>query len=196
SHYLPLLEELNTPVFLRPRRFGKSLFTEMLRWYYDIKAAPLFDPLFGNLYIGENPTPLKNSFYFLKMDFSGMSDYSESDKDFINRNFNLCVLGYITGFLRNYSELLNIDESFIDKFKNEYGDNAGEALKGAVQLVNNKEGKVYLVIDEYDALTNALAINYIHASDKDNEYLNITRKGGFFRSFFEAVKGCMAVGLD
>ncbi|MCP4220879.1 MAG: AAA family ATPase, partial [bacterium] len=31
THYIPLLEQVKTPVFLRPRRFGKSLFTEMLR---------------------------------------------------------------------------------------------------------------------------------------------------------------------
>ena len=196
THYLPLLEKVNTPVFLRPRRFGKSLFTEMLRWYYDIKAAPLFDTLFGKLHVGKNPTPLKNSFYFLGMDMSGMSDYSENDKDFIHKNFNLTAMGYIADFLRNYSEQLEIDETFIDKFESKYRKNAGEAIKGAVQLVNKKNGKVYLVIDEYDALTNAMAINYIHANDQDNEYLNITRKGGFFRSFFESIKGCMKIGLD
>jgi hypothetical protein len=196
THYIPLLEQVKTPVFLRPRRFGKSLFTEMLRWYYDIKADPLFDTLFGKLYIGKNPTPLKNSFYFLKMDFSGMSDYSEDDKGFIHRNFNLTVMGYISGFLRNHIDQLEINEGFIEKFESKYKENAGEALKGAVQLVSKKEGKVYLVIDEYDALTNAMSINFIHAKDKENEYLNITRKGGFFRSFFEAIKGCMSVGLD
>jgi hypothetical protein len=196
THYIPLLEQIKTPVFLRPRRFGKSLFTEMLRWYYDIKAAPLFDSLFGKLYIGKNSTPLKNSFYFLKMDFSGMSDFSEDDKGLIQRNFNLTVMGYISGFLRNYIDPLEINEGFIENFESKYKENAGEALKGLVQIVNSKEGKVYLVIDEYDALTNAMAINYIHAMDKENEYLNITRKGGFFRSFFEAIKGCMSVGLD
>ena len=196
THYIPLLEQIKTPVFLRPRRFGKSLFTEMLRWYYDIKAAPLFDSLFGKLYIGKNSTPLKNSFYFLKMDFSGMSDFSEDDKGLIQRNFNLTVMGYISGFLRNYIDPLEINEGFIENFESKYKENAGEALKGLVQIVNSKEGKVYLVIDEYDALTNPMAINYIHAMDKENEYLNITRKGGFFRSFFEAIKGCMSVGLD
>ena len=116
--FIPILENSGKFIFLiRPRRFGKSLFTEMLRWYYDIKAAPLFNSLFGKLYIGKNPTPLKNSFYFLGMDLSGMSDYSESDKDFIHRNFNLTVIGYITDFLRNYSEQLNINESFINNFK-------------------------------------------------------------------------------
>ncbi|MCI5221338.1 MAG: hypothetical protein D3924_01305 [Candidatus Electrothrix sp. AR4] len=196
THYIPLLEQVKTPVFLRPRRFGKSLFTETLRWYYDIRASHLFDSLFGQLYIGKNPTPLKNSFYFLAMDLSGMSDYSESDKGYIHRNFTLTIIGYIVDFLRTYREELDIDEDFIAGFKEEYRENSGEALKSAVQLVQQKEGKVYLVIDEYDALTNAMAINYIHAKDEDNEYLNITRKGGFFRSFFESIKGSMKIGLS
>jgi hypothetical protein len=196
THYLPLLEKVNTPVFLRPRRFGKSLFTEMLRWYYDIKAAPLFDTLFGKLYAGKNPTPLKNNFYFLGMDLSGMSDYSESDKDFIRKKFNAKIMRCLQDFLQTYASVLEISESFITRFEEKNYDDAGGALEDLVKLVAQKGGKVYLVIDEYDALTNAMAINYIHARDEDNEYLNITRKGGFFRSFFESVKGCMKIGLD
>lgn len=62
--FIPYLERIDTPVFLRPRRFGKSLFTEMLRWYYDINAQPLFDRIFGNLYIGKYPTPCGTAFIF------------------------------------------------------------------------------------------------------------------------------------
>jgi hypothetical protein len=196
THFIPLLEQVKTPVFLRPRRFGKSLFTEMLRWYYDIKAAPLFDTLFGKLYAGKNPTPLKNNFYFLGMDLSGMSDYSESDKDFIRKKFNAKIMRCLQDFLQTYASVLEISESFITRFEEKNYDDAGGALEDLVKLVAQKGGKVYLVIDEYDALTNAMAINYIHARDEDNEYLNITRKGGFFRSFFESVKGCMKIGLD
>jgi len=62
--YIETLETVKYPVFLRPRRFGKSLFTEVLRWYYDINAADRFEELFGDLYIGKNPTKNHNSYYF------------------------------------------------------------------------------------------------------------------------------------
>ena len=48
--------------FLRPRRFGKSLFISMLEHYYDINGADQFEKLFGDTYIGQNPTPLRNSY--------------------------------------------------------------------------------------------------------------------------------------
>lgn len=196
THYIPLLEKTKTPVFLRPRRFGKSLFTEMLRWYYDIAAKPLFEKIFGNLYVGKNPTPLRNSYYFLAMDFSGLSDYAAGDKDFVRKKFCAKVIRCIDDFLRTYAALLEIDEAFIVQFRQTNTDDAGGALEELVKLVSRKGGAVYLVIDEYDALTNAMAINYIHAKDEENEYLNITRKGGFFRSFFESIKGCMKIGLE
>ena len=43
--------------FVRPRRFGKSLFLNMLECYYDCKTEKQFDELFGNLYVGKHPTP-------------------------------------------------------------------------------------------------------------------------------------------
>ena len=56
--------------FLRPRRFGKSLFISMLEHYYDINGADQFEKLFGDTYIGQNPTPLRNSYPVLRFNFS------------------------------------------------------------------------------------------------------------------------------
>ena len=62
TQFIEKLENQNSyyPIFLRPRRFGKSLFINMLHCYYGVEYAPLFQKLFGNLYIGQNPTPLAN----------------------------------------------------------------------------------------------------------------------------------------
>ena len=58
------LEELEsqprTLIFVRPRRFGKSLFISMMQAYYDKAMESRFDELFGNLWVGKHPTPLRN----------------------------------------------------------------------------------------------------------------------------------------
>ena len=58
------------PVFLRPRRFGKSLFVSKLHYYYGLEYKDDFPMLFGNLYIGQQPTQLANSYMVLRFEFS------------------------------------------------------------------------------------------------------------------------------
>ena len=60
-------------IFLRPRRFGKSLFLSTLQYYYDENSKDEFDTIFHDTYIGKNPTPLKNSYRILFMEFSGIN---------------------------------------------------------------------------------------------------------------------------
>ena len=66
-----LIETAGTQLlFLRPRRFGKSLLLSVLENYYDVARANEFERLFGQLAIGKNPTPLHNRYLILKWDFS------------------------------------------------------------------------------------------------------------------------------
>ena len=68
---LPLLEEAGSALlFLRPRRFGKSLWLSVMENYYDVNKADEFERLFGDLAIGNNPTPLHNRYLILKWNFS------------------------------------------------------------------------------------------------------------------------------
>lgn len=68
--YLPLLEEQPSNLFfIRPRRFGKSIFLSMLRAYYDIAQKEKFDKRFGNLWIGSHPTPMQGQYQVLYLDF-------------------------------------------------------------------------------------------------------------------------------
>lgn len=61
--YLPLLEKQPRNLFfIRPRRFGKSIFLSMLRAYYDIAQKEKFQKRFGNLWIGSRPPPCKENF--------------------------------------------------------------------------------------------------------------------------------------
>ncbi|MBI4646253.1 MAG: AAA family ATPase, partial [Bacteroidia bacterium] len=196
TQYIEKLEKFSCPVFLRPRRFGKSLFTETLKWYYDIKAKGRFDKLFGNLYIGKNPTPRHNSYFFLSLDFSGMSVLASENTKEIQQSFDSRLGTTLWSFLSYYKELLHINDDYIDWFDREFNKDASEKLKKIIEFVHKVDGKLYITIDEYDNLTNALAILYQYAPVEENEYLNILRKGGFFRTFFETIKDGMKKSVD
>jgi hypothetical protein len=185
--FIEKLETVNHCVLLRPRRFGKSLTTEMLRWYYDISAANRFHELFGDLYIGKNPTPHRNKYFVLVLSFTGMEILSNENDQLANK-FSNHLSGYYISFLSKYRNYFNIDENYIDNFFSIYKNDASNGLKKILQLVENQNSQLYLCIDEYDSLTNALAIRYRYANENDNLYLNILKKGGFFRNFFEAIK--------
>ena len=87
TQFIEKLEYQNSyyPIFLRPRRFGKSLFINMLHCYYGVEYVSLFQKLFGHLYIGQNPTPLANKFYILSFNFSGVNtqNIEKVEKSFI-----------------------------------------------------------------------------------------------------------------
>ena len=67
---IPLLEQSDSQLFIRPRRFGKSLVLSMLENYYDVAKKDEFLDIFGHLKIGKNPTDLRNSYFILRFDFS------------------------------------------------------------------------------------------------------------------------------
>ncbi|MDR2026609.1 MAG: AAA family ATPase, partial [Prevotellaceae bacterium] len=79
TRFIELLEneDNHNLFFIRPRKFGKSLFFSMLSHYYDIGQADKFDQLFGDLYIGKHPTPKHNTYMVLNLDFSGLDTSSE-----------------------------------------------------------------------------------------------------------------------
>ncbi|KAG0196794.1 hypothetical protein BGX31_005164, partial [Mortierella sp. GBA43] len=87
-------------LFLRPRRFGKSAFLDMLTEYYDIHSADIFEDLFGPLYIGSKPTPSKNQLLVLKFDLSSV-DISHSKAN-LEASFNVVINDVLREFLRKY----------------------------------------------------------------------------------------------
>ena len=91
---IPQLEEAGRQlIFIRPRRFGKSLLLSMLEHYYDVNRANQFNALFGQLTIGQNPTPLHNQYFVMKWDFSlikAQGDVKEIEAA-IHRHINLGV---------------------------------------------------------------------------------------------------------
>jgi len=186
--FIEKLENVKFPVFLRPRRFGKSLFTETLRCYYDIKLKDRFNEIFGKLYIGKNPTGNQNKYFFLSLNFSGMDLLSEMTEQELKNKFDRAIISKLIRFLEHYRDLLNIDDKYINDFFHNYLNDCTKAVELILSKVSGLGKKVYIIIDEYDSLTNSLAIRYRYSTNEDNMYLKILQKGGFFRSFFEMLK--------
>ena len=122
------LEKLESPmqnsslIYLRPRRFGKSLFTNMMEYYYSIDTADEFESLFKGLYVYDHPTPNKNNYYVLKFDFSGMNlngkdIVSEGEKLFYNnvvRNIKIFVNRYNLNIQVNGDTVPDVMKNFLE----------------------------------------------------------------------------------
>ena len=186
--YIRELEAIKTPVFLRPKRFGKSVVCSMLAHYYDVGLKDRFDELFGKTDIGRNPTPLRNSFLVLQFDFSTVQVGTLAE---IERNFVEHVRGRVERFAAQYASLadwsraLELDgpAAMIDKVR--------DIIKSAGLP------PLYVVIDEYDNFTNELVV-----SGRDLEYNavcghdargDVTRES-FFKAFFKSFKAGLADG--
>ena len=104
THFIPKLELYNAPVFLRPRRFGKSLWVSTLAYYYDINETERFDTLFGGTYIGSHPTAERNKYMVLRLDFSKL--VLANSVDGLEKNFNDLLCPLLRGFVKGtYREL-------------------------------------------------------------------------------------------
>ncbi|KPA18014.1 AAA-ATPase [Candidatus Magnetomorum sp. HK-1] len=170
-------------LFLRPRRFGKSLWLSTLKNYYDIKKKDIFDTLFSDLWIGQQPTPLANQYFVLKWDFSCVN-CSGSNADIEQSLYNH-VNSRIDRFASDYSHML---PSQI-KIHPASGINSFESL---LTSISKTPHKLYLFIDEYDNFANELM-----ASRREDEYYNMTDLDGFLKSFFKALKSATeGLGLD
>jgi hypothetical protein len=181
TRYIEELEGLGADylMFLRPRRFGKSLFISMLEAYYDINKADEFEELFGELYIGKNPTEQRNSYPILKFNFSDVSSYGSIEQ--IEESFNKTVHGDIMLFYSKYESLTGGEKAFSEFFPTV--DIAGDALRHFINLMQGKEIQFYLLIDEYDNFAN----NILAEHGKDI-YYSLTHGVGFLRNFFTRIK--------
>lgn len=145
--YLPILEEQPSYLFfIRPRRFGKSLFISMMQAYYDKSMAGRFDELFGNLWIGSHSTPLRNRYQVLYLDFSRAGSNLEHLAD----NFNTYCSGRLDDFVDTYCD--DYPEKDIERLLK--ADTAVEKLNLLNDMAKKHRHPLYLIIDEYDNFTN------------------------------------------
>ena len=175
--YLPLLENQPSNIFfIRPRRFGKSIFLSMLHAYYDCSKKEKFQALFGDLWVGKHPTPLQGKYQILHLDFSYVGGSIEK----LEENFNMYLRVKLDGFMRIYQEFYLAD--FKEKFFK--SDSAAEKLALLQDETATKGIPLYLIIDEYDNFTNTV-LN----EQGEKVYWAITHADGFYRDVFKKFKG-------
>lgn len=163
--------------FIRPRRFGKSLLMNMLRQYYDVRKADLFDRLFGDLWIGQHPTPTHNKYLVLYLNFSLISGGIEGYEKSLN---NYCRM-MVEDFFNQYADLLPAGA----KEGLEKQTSAKEYLNYLNLMAWRADQQVYLFIDEYDHFTNDILAN----PATETAYKAQTHGTGAFREFFNVIKG-------
>ena len=178
SMYIPTLEnEGRFLFFIRPRRFGKSLFISMLKSYYDCNTTPeQFNRWFGDLWIGQHPTRWQGKYQILHLDFSSVGGKIEDVEVEFDRYCRVKFDSFVDIYRDHYSP------EFIQKVYE--APNANTKLI----LINDESQKLglqnYLIIDEYDNFTNTIL------NEKGEDvYHAITHADGFYRDVFKKFKG-------
>ena len=115
TRFIEILENYGSRFlfFLRPRRFGKSLFVSMLHYYYDIKSKDQFNQLFGDTYIGKNPTPFRNTFPVLRFNFSMVKTFGDISE--IRTSFIKYIQSEVEYFIDKYNDFFNLPEQDIER---------------------------------------------------------------------------------
>lgn len=175
--YIPKLEdEADALFFIRPRRFGKSLFISMLQAYYDINMKGRFQELFGNLWIGSHPTEYQGQFQVLYFDFSKIGGDISTLKENFNSYCNIILNSFIERYKQYYSE------DFVQTVK------SASSSRDKLNLINTEArlrgNKLYLIIDEYDNFTNVVLNEH-----GERVYRALTHASGFYREIFKVFKG-------
>ena len=181
---------------IRSRKFGKSLFLSMLFHYYDICSAEKFDVLFGDLYIGKNPTPKRNSYFVLRFSFAGIDTNS---KERFESSFNNIIEASVNEFSNHYEEFIPADEH--KKIRLELLESRGNLGVSTIQkdvfdiVQKDKEKrKLCVIIDEYDHFANDLIALGTNLSIK--EYKDLIWANGVVRDFYETLKNGSQTVID
>jgi len=167
--FIPLLEKYGDYLYLiRPRRFGKSLFLNMLDFYYNVKYKDEFE-LLKDLYIYSNPTKERNSYHILKFDFSAVSTVGD-----INKNFNDYCNRKLNEFITEYRLSIEIDlnQSIISNLDIVFG-----------YIKSDPDTNLYILIDEYDNFINNLLVN-----DKTTYEKLVSSQEAIYKEFFKLLK--------
>lgn len=183
THHLPQLEDAGKQLlFLRPRRFGKSLLLSTLAHYYDINRANEFEKLFGDLFIGKNPTAEHNKYLILRWDFSVVSPLGEINQ--IVQNLFDHINGSIIDFRNRY-------QKYLTKTIDIASHNAISSFESLLSVAQLSGYKVYLLIDEYDNFANEVLMqNY----PDEPRYKALLQGEGIFKTLFKTIKATASEG--
>ena len=177
TRFIEKIEKANKYFFfIRPRRFGKSLTLSMLRHYYDINQKEKFERLYGDLYIGHHPTPQRNSYLVIYLNFAvvnaSLGNYRSALDAHCHTSFN--------SFCDSYAELL--PKGVKEELNRKNG--CVEQLNYLYDVCDRADLKIYLFIDEYDHFTNHILSDAARMA----EYRGETHGTGYLRTLFDAIK--------
>jgi len=160
---------------IRPRRFGKSLWINLMKAYYDLNLAGRFDELFGEVYIGKHPTEERNSYLIMSFNFSSVNPAVNEVQKSFEAHCSVCF------------------DTFNDTYRDLLGQDYGELypreqpIESKIEFITSqckkKNLSIYLFIDEYDNFTNTILSQH-----GNQTYSEITHGNGFFRLFFNKIK--------
>ena len=167
TRFIEKLENLNERylIFLRPRRFGKSLFISMLHYYYDKNYKDDFKRLYGDSYIGKTPTKEVNSYLIMRFNFSGIdvNDVEESFRSYLLNVLNSCIKKYSLDVEKKDNPIILLDNIFT--------------------YLQEQKLELMILIDEYDNFANKLLLR------EKTEYLGlVSEKTASFKQLFTVLK--------
>ncbi|MCP4150505.1 MAG: AAA family ATPase [bacterium] len=162
--------------FVRPRRFGKSLFLATMEAYFDVYYKDSFEELFKGTWIYDHPTEERGQYLVLRFNFS------EVDPHHLESSFLNHVRGRAHSFLLKYGSYFLKEHEYYEKTINE-GTSAVDILAEVQRLCKDSQQKLYIIIDEYDNFANTIL-----STVGDKAYQDLTHGPGFFRAFFNVLK--------
>ena len=176
TDYIRVLEQGSYQLFLRPRRFGKSLLLSMLLNYYDVAKVEQFDALFGHLKIGQQPTPAHNAYFVLQWDFSCVdpSGDAQTIKRSLYNHINGCIEDFALYYETSLPKRIDIDR-----------EDALYSIKSLVAVVRQTGHPIYLLIDEYDNFANEVLMG---ARQGKAVYEALVFEEGPLKTLFKTVK--------
>lgn len=188
--YIAKLEQLGERYlfFLRPRRFGKSVFVSLLQCYYGVEYAAQFSELFARFAIGQQPTPFANTYLVLRLDFSRINTQSqESTQAGFLENVRQGISKFLAAYRAYFSEA---DSAYIFA-----GQDPSIVISRLFERTKNHQvtgklpHKIYLLIDEYDHFANELVAFRLQ------DFKQSVGRNGFVRKFYESIKEATGEGV-
>ena len=168
------LEKTSYAMFLRPRRFGKSLLCSILQCYYDIDYAGRFEEFFGGLDIGRDPTAERGKYLFIDFNFTGV----EKRIDRVQDSFNEYCSERLDVFVERQAGRLPEGTTAAVLAKR----TCHEKFNTLTMRLKGSGLALYITIDEYDNFTNTIL------AESRESYEALCHGDGFFKQFFNELK--------
>ena len=177
TNFIEVIDKLDTkyPILLRPRRFGKTTFVQMLDYFYDISKKDQYDEVFRGTKIIEKNLPSHNTYHVLNLEFSEI--YGNTSAQLVE-GFTSNIIDSITDFLDRYPEV-NFE---VDEYKNKTPSALINAFFTSCKIAFKGKQDLYVIIDEYDNFANEIL------SKNRDLFKAITNADGFLKAFYKAIK--------